>query len=94
MVGCMRDHVIRYFPLSQMEAGAPAEVVVEVTIAGDTMDWEVVWVNKRPTRLAESIFFSFVPAVSDPKGWSLRVLGSEMDPTDTLGKPGLSSRGR
>jgi hypothetical protein len=38
----------------------------------------VVWTDKRPTRLAESIFFSFVPkpAAMAPEGWSLQVLGS------------------
>ena len=46
-------------------------------------------VDKRPTRLAESTFFSFAPAV-EPAGWTIQVLGSEMDPTDTLGKVGES----
>lgn len=74
----------------QTEAGAPAEVVTLLTVTGDTFDWDVVWTDKRPTRLAESIFFSFVPkpAAVAPKGWSLQVLGSHMDPTDTLGEPG------
>ena len=56
----------------------------------DTFDWEVVQVNKRPTRLAESTFFSFVPAPASaqPEGWTLQVLGSQMNPTDTLGKQG------
>eukprot|EP01043_Picozoa_sp_COSAG02_P002520 COSAG02_NODE_58_length_43613_cov_235.901572_12_plen_269_part_00 len=75
---------------AQAEAGAPAEVVVQLTVQGNTFDWDVVWTDKRPTRLAESIFFSFVPkpAAMAPAGWSLQVLGSKMDPTDTLGKPG------
>lgn len=72
----------------RVEAGAPAEVVVEVTIEGSTLDWAVVMVDKRPTRLAESVFFSFDPAVAEPEGWTLQVLGSQMDPTDTLGKLG------
>lgn len=75
---------------AQVEAGAPAQVVVQLAIQGNTFDWDVVWTDKRPTRLAESIFFSFVPkpAAMAPDGWSLQVLGSRMDPTDTLGKPG------
>lgn len=58
-----------------------------------TIDWEVFMVNKRPTRLAESVFFSFVPAPAsmEPGGWSVQVLGSQMDPTDTLGKVGSSA---
>ena len=62
----------------RVEAGAPAEVVVEVTIEGSTLDWTVVMVDKRPTRLAESVFFSFDPAVAEPEGWTLQVLGSQM----------------
>ena len=48
--------------------------------------------DKRPTRLAESTFFSFVPAPASaqPEGWTLQVLGSQMNPTDTLGKQGSS----
>ena len=73
----------------QTEAGAPTEVVVEVTVDGSSFEWTVVQVDKRPTRLAESTFFSFAPAV-EPAGWTVQVLGSEMDPTDTLGKVGES----
>ena len=73
----------------QTEAGAPTEVVVEVTVDGPSFEWTVVQVDKRPTRLAESTFFSYAPAV-EPAGWTIQVLGSEMDPTDTLGKVGES----
>lgn len=49
--------------------------------------------NKRPTRLPEAEFFSFTPAVAAtaPEGWRLRVLGSEMDPTDVLGAGGAAA---
>ena len=72
----------------QTDAGAPAEIVIEVSIEGSTIDWDVLMVEKRPTRLAEAIFFSFDPAVAEPEGWTLQVLGSQMDPVDTLGKVG------
>lgn len=79
--------------LEQEHAGAPEEIVVVLRIKDATIDWEVFMVNKRPTRLAESVFFSFVPAPASvqPDGWSVQVLGSQMDPTDTLGKVGSSS---
>ena len=69
-------------------AGAPAGVVTRLTVSSDgkTLDWDVVQVNKRPTRLAESVFFTFNPVVSDPRRWGLTVLGSKMDPLDVLGK--------
>ena len=77
----------------QTEAGAPAEIVVAVTVEGLAVDWEVVMVDKRPTRLAESVFFSFnpAPAAAEPSGWQLQVLGAQMSPTDTLGTPGASA---
>ena len=51
------------------------------------MSWDVVQVNKRPTRLPEAGFFSFTPAIAatHPSGWRLHVLGSSMDPMDVLG---------
>ena len=69
-------------------AGAPASVVAKLTVSamGTVLDWDFVQVNKRPTRLPESTFFSFNPVVSDPHGWGLTVLGSEMDPLDVVGK--------
>ena len=69
-------------------AGAPASVVAKLTVSamGSVFDWDFVQVNKRPTRLPESTFFSFNPVVSDPHGWGLTVLGSEMDPLDVVGK--------
>eukprot|EP01052_Picozoa_sp_SAG31_P022598 SAG31_NODE_1804_length_7234_cov_3.340855_5_plen_463_part_00 len=73
---------------AQNLAGAPAEVIVKLHVEESTIDWEVVWMNKRPTRLPESIFFSFNPDVPTEAGWELSVLGSMMDPTDVLGSVG------
>ena len=48
-------------------------------------------IEKRPTRLAEATFFSFVPNLPATAGkWALTVLGSRMDPTDVLGAVGES----
>ena len=101
-------------------AGAPQTVLSKLTVSHDglTLDWELYQLDKRPTRLAEATFFSFVPDLAHdssvrpivlPKTcnrvlltdtvsnkltyllycsqgeWSLSVLGSKMDPTDTLG---------
>ena len=59
------------------EAGAPTDVVTKLTVSPSTstLDWDVVQVNKRPTRLPEATFFTFNPAVPDPRGWGLTVLG-------------------
>ena len=52
-------------------AGAPANVVTKLTLSADgsTFDWDVIQVNKRPTRLPEATFFTFKPTVPDPNGW-------------------------
>ena len=82
------------------EAGAPRSLVTRVTVDVGGSDsvasvaWDVVQLQKRPTRLPEAEFFSFVPAVAatrtDGEGsaWRLDVLGQAMDPTDTLGSLG------
>ena len=72
-------------------AGAPSKVMISVAVAGTTISWDVVQVDKTATRLPESSFFSFVPKVN-PEGWRLSVLGSEMDPTDVLAKPSPDSK--
>jgi hypothetical protein len=57
-------------------AGAPSEVVTKLTVSdnGTTLDWDVIQVNKRPTRLPESTFFTFNPVVADAlTGWELCV---------------------
>jgi hypothetical protein len=62
--------------------------VIKLRVSGGAvLDWELYQLDKRPTRLAEATFFSFVPDLSArPDGrWSLSVLGSRMDPADTLG---------
>lgn len=56
-------------------AGAPESVVMAVSVVGNasisSLSWDVTSVNKRPTRLPESIFVSFNPKVST-SGWSLQ----------------------
>ena len=69
-------------------AGAPKSVVTKLTVSanGTSLDWDVFQVDKRPTRLPESSFFTFNPEVPDPRRWELTVLGSPMDPHDVIGK--------
>lgn len=35
---------------ARVNAGAPESVVVKLVVSGKRLDWEVVWLNKRPTR--------------------------------------------
>ena len=73
---------------AHVAAGAPASVVTKLIVSADgtTLDWDIVQVNKRPTRLAEATFVTFNPVVPDLRGWGLTVLGSKMDPHDVLGE--------
>ena len=69
-------------------AGAPSNIVAVVNVTGDGVTWDVLQQGKRPTRLPEAAFFSFVPDVPDVNNWRLFVLGSTMDPLDVLAKEG------
>ena len=69
-------------------AGAPERLVIGVNVTASRVSWDVVQVNKRPTRLPEAGFFSFNPAAAAaaPGHWRLQVLGSRgIDPTDVVG---------
>ena len=76
------------------EAGAPQTIWTEVHVAENTLDFQVLWTDKRATRLTESIFFSFVP--SNPTGaksegvnteWKASVLNITQDPTTVFAGP-------
>lgn len=56
-----------------LNAGAPKNLTVGLELFHNgTLNWDVVWQNKRPTRLPEAVFFQFRPALS-PAGWILQV---------------------
>lgn len=67
--------------------GGMREVTLNVTLAtadetgGRAVEVTLTWRNKTATRLAESSWLSFVPAVPRPEtGWRLDVLGTPVDP--------------
>lgn len=73
------------------QAGAPAKIVTAVTISELFVSWDMVQVNKRPTRLPEAGFFTFNPlaAALAPEGYRLQILGSpDVSPTDVVGAGG------
>jgi len=47
-----------------------------------TIQSHVAIIHKNITRLPEAMWLSFNPIVSNFKGWSVNVLGYEIDPTD------------
>eukprot|EP01079_Euglenida_sp_SAG-EU17-18_P006387 gene6387-1139_t len=71
----------------QANAGAPQSLFTTISIAQTRLSFDVVWLEKRPTRLAESFFFTFNPDVSSD-GWFLDVLGSRVNATDVVALKG------
>ena len=60
--------------------GAPSSTNITFTIAeSGSIDIDVQY-QKRPTRMAESIWMSFRPIVHDPHAWRLDKLGRLIDP--------------
>lgn len=56
-----------------VNAGAPRNLTIGLQVYHNgSLRWDVVWANKRPTRMPESIFFQFRPALSS-HGWMLQV---------------------
>lgn len=71
--------------------GAPGFVMVEYSYLTDTangysvaIETDVQWFNKRPTRMAESIWLEFNPIlpINDPEGqgWMMDKLGQNISP--------------
>jgi hypothetical protein len=69
-------------------AGAPEKLAFALNVSSSGVEWDVVQLNKRATRLPEAAFFSFNPTVAAaaPAQWRLTVLGSPgVKPTDVVG---------
>lgn len=66
--------------------GAPAELWLNVTLAParPELALHLAWFNKTATRLAEALWFSFVPRVRDPSQWRMDVLGSSVSPLSVV----------
>lgn len=73
--------------------GAPAALFVNFSVEGDptaplpTVEVALSWVNKTATRLAESAWLSFSPALgagADMGGWAFDVLGFPVSPMEVV----------
>ncbi len=66
--------------------GAPAAAFIEYQFAdaAPTIEVTLQWFEKNATRLPESMWFSFAPAVSNPDSWSLDKMGSPVSPLDVV----------
>ena len=80
----------------QTQYGAPATVAVVLHVAGSSADpaalqvsYDVQWFDKRPTRMAESLWLEFSPALVsgvDPtaQGWEMDKLGVWVNPYNVV----------
>ncbi|BDA48441.1 hypothetical protein COCOBI_12-1200 [Coccomyxa sp. Obi] len=70
------------------EAGAPAEVWLDIQSAADSDDltYDVIWVNKTATRLPEAAWVSFAPDVNvaNSSSWQLVKLGRPISPLEVM----------
>lgn len=77
------------FPSSvQTKYGAPgfASLAYQFDESGSGAAYNLTlnWFNKRPTRMAESIWLSWSPLAAPPAGWSLHKMGREVSPLNVV----------
>ena len=75
--------------------GAPSQVFLHVRGGGDTIDVDVILINKTATRFAEAAFLTFDPfdpVPSSEGGWAMDKLGEWVSPLRVAdgGSMGLS----
>jgi hypothetical protein len=73
-------------PPSAPATAWPKEIFVEYTLSKitPTMDIDVSWFGKPPTRMPEALWFSFNPPVKDPKSWYMQKCGQKVSPFDVV----------
>ena len=69
-------------------AGAPAEVELTFEIGDHSLDARLAWSGKHPTRLPESLWWTFQPQVDEPASWRFDKLGIQVDPLTTVARGG------
>jgi Domain of unknown function (DUF5054) len=64
----------------------PAEIFIDFVLpkATPTVDIDVSWFRKLPTRMPEALWFSFNPLVPDLKTWSMQKSGQQVSPFDVI----------
>ena len=69
-------------------AGAPRRATATFAFSAHGVECRLTWWDKHPTRLPESLWWTFQPAVADAKGWRIDKSGTWIDPTDTVARGG------
>jgi hypothetical protein len=64
----------------------PTDIFVDYTLSkvSPTLEVEVSWFGKLPTRMPEALWFSFNPPVKSPKAWSMQKCGQQVSPLDVV----------
>jgi hypothetical protein len=73
-------------PESSMAYGCPRYLTMEVVLPDDepVVQIDLRWFKKPACRLPEAMWFSFVPTVSDPKGWRMDKMGEWVSPLEVV----------
>ncbi len=72
-----------------IHAGAPRRVVLHYQVRPGSLECRVDWFEKHPTRLPEALWWTFQPAVADPRAWRVDKAGLWIDPCTVPRKGGL-----
>jgi hypothetical protein len=67
-------------------AAFPKRVCVEYVLPKNksTLEINLYWSGKEPSRMPEALWLSFNPITTDDKGWTLRKSGQEVSPFDVV----------
>jgi hypothetical protein len=66
--------------------GCPAQIRLEVFFPADVPEiWmNLLWFNKKATRLPEALWFSFIPKLQEDETWIMDKSGLGVDPCDVV----------
>lgn len=66
--------------------GCPREFCIEYSFpeTGSKITCTVQWFRKSATRIAEAVWFSFVPRLATPKNWRMDKLGESVSPLEVI----------
>ena len=64
--------------------GAPAQVQIQISAQQGSVHWDVNWLSKPESRVAEALWLGFSPPVGEPRNWQLHKLGQQVNALDVL----------
>lgn len=66
--------------------GAPRELALEITFprSEPVIEFRLQWFEKTACRIAEALWFSFIPCVKQPRNWRIEKLGEWISPLEVI----------